>query len=77
MPPKPRQHQISFGELITGNHLELDTESHSIVDSLLGVITGRAEDGEKTDKFETVTLSLMIITPNFLKSDGEGTETIS
>ena len=66
---------LGDSELITSNHLDLDTESHSIVDSLLGVLTGRVEDGEETDKFETVTLSFVITTLDFLKSDGEGTET--
>ena len=66
---------LGDSELVTGNHLDLDTESHSIVDSLLGIFTGRVEDGEETDKFETVALSLVIITLNFLKSDSEGTKT--
>ena len=63
------------GELITGDHLDLDTESHGIVDGLLGILSGRIEDRKETDKLETVTLSIVIITLDFLESGGQGTET--
>ena len=63
------------GELITGNHFDPDTESNSIVNGLLGVFTGRVEDGEETDELETVALSVVIITLDFLKGDSQGTET--
>lgn len=62
-------------ELITGDHLDLDSESLSVVDSLLGVVTGRIEDSEETDKFETVTLVVLVVTGDVLGSDSEGTET--
>ena len=65
---------FSDGELITGDHLDPDTEKESIVDGLLGVLTGRVEDGEETDEFETVTLSLVVVTFNFLESDSKSTE---
>ena len=63
------------GELITSDHLDLDTEGHGVVDGLLGVLTGRIEDGKETDEFETVALSIVIVTLDFLESDGQGTET--
>ena len=63
------------GELVTGDHLDLDTESHSIVDSLFGILAGRVKDGEETDELETVALSLKVVTLNFLESDSQGTET--
>ena len=62
-------------ELITSNHLDPDTESHGIVDRLLGIFTGRVEDGKETDELEAVALSIVIITLNFLESDSQGTET--
>jgi hypothetical protein len=34
------------------NHLDLDAERLSLVDGLLGVVTGRVEDGEETDELE-------------------------
>jgi hypothetical protein len=37
---------LGNSELITGNHLDLDTESHGVIDSLLGVGTGRIKDGQ-------------------------------
>ena len=63
------------GELITGDHLDLDAESHSIVDGLLGILTGRIEDGEETNELETSALSIVIITLDLLESDSQGTET--
>jgi hypothetical protein len=63
------------GELITSSHLDLDTKSRGIVDGLLGIFTGRVEDGEETDELETVTLGLRVVTLDFLESDGQGTET--
>ena len=66
---------FSDGELITGDHLDSYTEKESIINGLLGVLTGRVEDGEETDEFETVTLSLVVVTLDFLGSDSEGTET--
>lgn len=62
-------------ELVTGNHLDLDTESESVVDSLLGIVTGRIEDGEETDEFEAVTLTLVVVTVDILVRDGQSTET--
>ena len=64
---------LGNGKLITGDHLDLDTKSHSIVNGLFGILAGRIEDGEETDEFETIALSLVIITLDFLKSDSKGT----
>ena len=62
-------------ELVTGNHLDPDTESNGIVDGLLGIVTGGIENGEETDELETVAFSLVIIAIDFLESNGQGTET--
>ena len=61
--------------MITGNHLDFHAESLGVVNGLLGIFTGRIEDGKETDQLETIALSLMIITPNFLEGDSQGTET--
>lgn len=66
---------LSNSELITSNHLDLDSESEGIIDSLLGIVTGRIEDGEKTDEFEAVAFTLVIVVVEFLVSDGQSTET--
>lgn len=66
---------LSDSELITGDHLDLDTEGERIVDGLLGVVTGRIEDGEKTDEFEAVALALVIVVVEFLVGDGESAKT--
>lgn len=68
---------LGDGELVTSDHLDLDTESLSVVDGLLGVGSGRVEDGEQTDKFETVTLGIGGVTHHFLEGDGQGSETSS
>jgi hypothetical protein len=68
---------LGNSKLITGNHLDLDTESHGVVDGLLGVGTGRVEDGQKTDELETVTLGSLVVSGNILESDSEGSETSS
>jgi hypothetical protein len=62
-------------ELVTGNHLDLDTESDGIVNGLFSIVTGRIEDGEETDKLEAVTLTLGILVVEFLVGDSESTET--
>lgn len=62
-------------ELITGNHLNLDTEGHGVVDSLLGILTGRVEDGEETDELEAVALLLVIVSLKLLVCNSERTET--
>jgi len=66
---------LSDSELVTSDHLDLDTESLSLVDGLLGVITGRIEDGEKTNKLESVALSLEVVTVDLLVGNSESTET--
>ena len=64
------------GKLITGTiFIYSNTECNGIVDCLFGVIVGRVEDWEETGKFKTIALGIGIITVNFLKSDGQGTET--
>lgn len=68
---------LSDSKLVTSDHLNLDTESHSVVNCLLSVGSRRVEDGKKTDKLETVTLSGGVITKNILVSDSESTETTS
>lgn len=68
---------LSNSKLVTSNHLDLDTESHSVVNRLLGVRSGRVEDRKETDKLETVALSGGVITSNILESDSESTETTS
>jgi len=73
--PKTTTSLLSDSKLITGNHLDLDTESHGIVDGLLGVGTGRVEDGQKTDKLETGTWGVGSRTVDLLVSDSESTET--
>jgi hypothetical protein len=62
-------------ELVTGNHLDTDTEADSIVDGLLGTLTGRVEDGHETDKVEAVAICLVVGTVNLIVSDGKGTKT--
>ena len=62
-------------ELITSDHLDSNTESHGVINGLLGILSGRVEDGKETDELETVALTLMIITINLLESNGQGTET--
>jgi hypothetical protein len=68
---------LGNSELVTGNHLDLDTESHGVVDGLLGVGSGRVKDGQETDEFETVTLGVRGVTEDVLESDSEGSETSS
>lgn len=68
---------LSNSKLVTSNHLDLDTESHSVVNSLLGVRSRRVKDRKETDKLETVTLGGGVITSNILVSDSESTETTS
>ena len=64
-------------ELITGNHLDANTEGKGIVNGLLGIVTGGIVDGEETDEFESITVSLEIVTVNFLKGNSESAETTS
>jgi hypothetical protein len=66
---------LGDSKLVTSNHLDANTESLSLVDGLLGVVTGRVVDGEETDELETVTLSEGVAGRNVLDSDGEGTKT--
>lgn len=68
---------LGDSKLITSDHLDLDTESLSVVDGLLGVGSRRIEDGKKTDKFETVTLSIRGVTHDFFEGNGQGSETSS
>ena len=68
---------LSNSELVTGNHLDLDTESHGIVDGLLGVGSGRVEDGQKTDKLESSSGGVLLSTVDVLVSDSESSETSS
>lgn len=65
---------LGDGELISGNHLDLDSESLSLVDRLLGVVTGRVEDGEETDELETVSFVVLVVRRDILDGDSEGTE---
>lgn len=65
---------LGNGELVTGNHLDANTESLSVVDGLLGVITGRVEDGEESDELESVSGLVDLAGGNVLVGDGEGTE---
>lgn len=62
-------------ELITGNHLNLDTECQRIVDRLLRVLTRRVENGKETDKLKAVALAFMVVVVELLVSDSECTET--
>ncbi len=66
---------LGNSELITGNHLDANTESLSVVKGLLGVVTGRVKDSKKTKKLEAVTLSLNLSGRNLLEGDGETTKT--
>jgi hypothetical protein len=66
---------LGNGELVTGNHLNLNTQSHGIVDSLLGVVTGRVEDGEQANELEAIALGLFVTGRNFLESNSESAET--
>jgi len=68
---------LSNGKLVTGNHLDLDTESHSVVDGLLGVGSRGVEDGQQADELEAVTLRILLIAHDILESDSERTETTS
>lgn len=64
-------------ELVTSNHLDLDTEGEGIVDSLLGIFTGRIEDGKQADKLKAIAFSLKVVTVKLFVGNGEGTETTS
>lgn len=66
---------LGDSELITSDHLDLDTEGHGIVDGLLGVGTGRVENGQETNKLETVTLRILLRTQDILVGDSQGSET--
>jgi len=68
---------LSDSELITGNHLDLDTESHGVVDGLLGVGSGRVEDRQKTDELETVSWRVLLVTVDILVGDSKSSETSS
>lgn len=70
---------LGNSELITGDHLDLDTKELSVVDSLLGIVTRRVEDGEKTDELEASTLGTLLlrVADNLLESDSESSETSS
>ena len=62
-------------ELVTSNHLDLDTEGHSVIDRLLGIRTRRVENGKQTNELEAVALSSMIISIQLLVRDSQSTET--
>ena len=62
-------------ELITGNHLDLDAEHERVVDGLLGILTGRVEDGEQTDKLKAIALLLVFIALKLLVRNSERAET--
>jgi hypothetical protein len=97
---------LSDGELISSNHLDLDSEGLSVVDGLLGVVTGlerdceggggtrsaqvcarrtkqkathRVEDGEKSDKLESGSLSVLLlrVSDNLLEGDSESSKSSS
>lgn len=65
---------LGDSELISSHHLDADTESLSVVDGLLGVVTGRVEDGEESDELESVSGLVDLAGRNVLVGDGEGTE---
>jgi hypothetical protein len=66
---------LGDSELITGNHLDPDSERLSVVDGLLGVLARRVEDGEKTDELESVSGVVLVSGRDVLVGDGECTET--
>jgi hypothetical protein len=66
---------LGNGELVTGNHLDLDTESHGVVDGLLGVGSRGVEDGKETDELEAAALRVLLLAQNVFVSHGESTET--
>lgn len=66
---------LGNSELITGNHLDLDTESNGIINGLLGVRSRRVEDGQETDKLETRSGRVLLGTVDILVSDGKSSET--
>lgn len=68
---------LSNSELITGNHLDLDTESHGIVDGLLGVRSWRVEDGQETNELETSSGRVLLSTVDIFVGDSESSETSS
>lgn len=69
--PETTSNFLSDSELITSNHLDLESKSESIVDSLFGIVTGRVEDSEETDKFESIAFSFMLVMGEFLVSDSQ------
>jgi len=66
---------LGNGKLVTGNHLDLDTEGHGVVNGLLGVRTWGVEDGEETDELEAVTLRVLLVTHDVLVGNGKSAET--
>lgn len=68
---------LGNGELVTGNHLDLDTKGLGIVDGLLSVVTRGVEDGEKTDELEASSggVLLLRVANNLLEGDSESTKT--
>jgi hypothetical protein len=65
---------LSDSELVTGDHLDLDSEELGVVDGLLGVLTRGVEDGEKADELKAVTLSVLVVGGDVLEGDGERTK---
>lgn len=66
---------LGDSELVTGGHLDLDTEGDSVVDGLLGVLARRVVDGEETDELEAVARVLLVARRHVLHRDRERTQT--
>ena len=66
-------------ELVTSNHLNLDTEANGVINGLLGVGTRGVKDGEQTDELETGSLHVFLElgTRDILVGDSKSTETTS
>lgn len=68
---------LGDGKLISGDHLDLDSERLSVVDGLLGVLARGVVDGEESDELEAVALVGHVAGGNVLERDGERAETAS
>mmetsp|Transcript_24246 Transcript_24246/g.38835 ORF Transcript_24246/g.38835 Transcript_24246/m.38835 type:complete len:913 (+) Transcript_24246:188-2926(+) len=59
---------LSDSDLITSNHLDSNTKTLSLINGLLGIVTGRVKEGDKTHELPLAILAVLL-------SDTNGTKT--
>ncbi|KAI9252286.1 hypothetical protein BDA99DRAFT_177685 [Phascolomyces articulosus] len=66
---------LTNGQLITGNHLDLNTQSNGTVNGFLCIGTWGIVNGQKTDKTHTLAFTIDFTRGNFIDSHGQSTKT--